>query len=45
MIEADEPVDETYVKNGTWEIDIAGKIYPAGVSLPPLYDPEMTKIR
>jgi 4-methylaminobutanoate oxidase (formaldehyde-forming) len=45
MIEADEPVDETYVKNGTWEIDIAGKIYPAGVSLTPLYDPEMTKIR
>ncbi len=45
MIEAKEPVDETYVKNGTWEIDIAGKTYPAAVSLTPLYDPEMTKIR
>jgi 4-methylaminobutanoate oxidase (formaldehyde-forming) len=45
MIEADEPVDETFVKNGTWEIDIAGKNYPAAVSLTPLYDPEMRKIR
>jgi len=45
MIEADEPVDDAYVKNGTWEIDIAGNIYPAAVSLSPLYDPEMAKIR
>jgi glycine cleavage system aminomethyltransferase T/glycine/D-amino acid oxidase-like deaminating enzyme len=44
MIEADEPVDEAYVKNGRWEIDIAGKTCPAAVSLTPLYDPEMKKI-
>ncbi|HKK99506.1 MAG TPA: FAD-dependent oxidoreductase [Desulfotignum sp.] len=45
MIEADETVDDAYVKNGRWEIDIAGKIYPAAVSLKPLYDPDMTKIK
>ncbi len=45
MIEADEPVDEAYVKNGSWEIDIAGKICPAAVSLTPLYDPEMKRVK
>lgn len=45
MIEADEKVDDAYVKSGEWEIDIAGKNYPAAVSLKPLYDPEMTKIK
>ncbi|MBF0201106.1 MAG: GcvT family protein [Desulfamplus sp.] len=45
MIEADEPVDENYVKNGTWEINIAGKRYPASVSLKPMYDPGMKRIK
>jgi 4-methylaminobutanoate oxidase (formaldehyde-forming) len=45
MIEADLPVDDAYVKGGSWEIDIAGKIYPAAVSLTPLYDPEMKKVK
>jgi 4-methylaminobutanoate oxidase (formaldehyde-forming) len=45
MIEGDEPVDEAYVAGGKWEINIAGKIYPAAVSLKPLYDPEMKKIK
>lgn len=45
MIEADQPIDEAYIKTGTWEIDIAGKIYPATVSLKPLYDPENKKIK
>jgi heterotetrameric sarcosine oxidase gamma subunit len=45
MIEADEPVDDGYVKNAKWEIDIAGKTYPATVSLTPLYDPKMEKIK
>jgi 4-methylaminobutanoate oxidase (formaldehyde-forming) len=45
MIEADAPVNEAYVKTGTWEIDIAGKIFPATVSLAPLYDPEMTRVK
>ncbi|OQY52886.1 MAG: oxidoreductase [Desulfobacteraceae bacterium 4572_89] len=45
MIEADEPIDENYINTGKWEIDIAGTIYPAQVSLKPLYDPEMKKIK
>ncbi|MFO7911621.1 MAG: FAD-dependent oxidoreductase [Desulfotignum sp.] len=45
MIEADEPVDAVYVKNGRWEIDIAGKTFAAAVSLAPLYDPEMKRVK
>jgi len=45
MIEADEPVTTDYIVNGEWEIEIAGKIYPAEVSLRPFYDPEMRRIK
>ncbi|MCA9986355.1 MAG: aminomethyltransferase family protein, partial [Anaerolineales bacterium] len=45
MTEAAEPVDEAYVATGRWEIDIAGTRYPAEVSLTPMYDPEMKKIK
>jgi glycine cleavage system aminomethyltransferase T/glycine/D-amino acid oxidase-like deaminating enzyme len=45
MIEAGEPVTAAYVNEGRWEIEIAGKMYPAQVSLRPLYDPEMKRIR
>jgi 4-methylaminobutanoate oxidase (formaldehyde-forming) len=45
MIEAGEPINAAYIKNAKWEIDIAGKLYPAEVSLRPLYDPEMKRIR
>jgi len=44
MIEADEPVTADYIAKGKWEIEIAGKIYPAEVSLRPLYDPERKKL-
>jgi glycine cleavage system aminomethyltransferase T/glycine/D-amino acid oxidase-like deaminating enzyme len=45
MIEAGEPVTPDYLKQGVWEIEIAGKMYPAEVSLKPMYDPEMKKIK
>lgn len=45
MVEADEPVTTTYLKQGTWEVNIAGKHYPAEVSLRPLYDPKMERIK
>jgi len=45
MIEAAEPVTAAYLKDGRWEIDVAGTLYPCEVSLRPLYDPEMKKIR
>jgi 4-methylaminobutanoate oxidase (formaldehyde-forming) len=45
MIEASEPIDAAYLAEGRWTVDIAGKEYPAEVSLKPLYDPEMKRIR
>ncbi|HSO38175.1 MAG TPA: FAD-dependent oxidoreductase [Labilithrix sp.] len=45
MVEAGEPVDAAYLEKATWEVDIAGKLYPAVTSLRPLYDPEMKKIK
>ena len=45
MIETDEAIDQAYIDAGKWEIDIAGKVYPAIVSLSPLYDPGMEKIK
>ncbi len=44
MVEGD-PVDAAYIEKGKWEVDIAGTIYLAEVSLKPLYDPGMTKIK
>jgi 4-methylaminobutanoate oxidase (formaldehyde-forming) len=45
MIETDETIDQAYIDAGNWEIDIAGRMYPAIVSLAPLYDPGMKRIR
>lgn len=45
MIEAGVPIDAAYLAAGTWEVEIAGAKYPAAVSLRPLYDPEMRKIK
>jgi glycine cleavage system aminomethyltransferase T/glycine/D-amino acid oxidase-like deaminating enzyme len=45
MVEAGEPVDQEYLDKGTWEVDIADRLYPAVASLRPLYDPEMKKIK
>jgi 4-methylaminobutanoate oxidase (formaldehyde-forming) len=38
-------VDSKYLESGTWELEIAGKKYPAIASMKPLYDPEMKKIK
>jgi len=45
MVEAGEPVDAAYLEKATWEVDIAGKLYPAVASLKPLYDPDMKRIK
>ncbi len=45
MIQADRPLDQEYLDTGRWEVDIAGRLYPAIASLRPLYDPDMTKIK
>jgi glycine cleavage system aminomethyltransferase T/glycine/D-amino acid oxidase-like deaminating enzyme len=45
MIEAGQPVDQAYLDAEPWEVDIAGKLYPAVASLKPLYDPDMKKVK
>ena len=45
MVEGGGPVDAAWLKDGRWEVDIAGKLYPATVSLRPLYDPQMLRIK
>jgi 4-methylaminobutanoate oxidase (formaldehyde-forming) len=38
-------VSVDYVKSGSYEIDIAGVRYPAKVSLRPMYDPQLKRVR
>jgi heterotetrameric sarcosine oxidase gamma subunit len=38
-------VDTAYLDTGRWEVEIAGRRYPAVVSLKPLYDPSAARIR
>jgi 4-methylaminobutanoate oxidase (formaldehyde-forming) len=40
-----EPVDAAWIESGRWEVDIAGKTYPAIASLKPLYDPQMLRVK
>jgi 4-methylaminobutanoate oxidase (formaldehyde-forming) len=45
MIEAGEPVTQAYLDAGSWEVEIAGKKYPAVASMKPLYDPENKRVK
>lgn len=45
MVEAEQPVDKAYIEGGTWAVDVAGRMVPARVSLRPMYDPKMLRIR
>ena len=45
MVESDEPIDEPTLAGSRWEVDIAGKTYPAEVSLRPMYDPDMKRVK
>jgi heterotetrameric sarcosine oxidase gamma subunit len=45
MIEPGAPVDAAYLNAGDWQVEVAGRCYPATVSLAPLYDPRMARIR
>jgi len=38
-------VDADYLGTGSWEVDIAGRRYPARVSLRPFYDPTQRRVR
>jgi 4-methylaminobutanoate oxidase (formaldehyde-forming) len=45
MIHADQSIDDDYIASGTWEVNIAGRLYPAEVSLKPMYDAGMERIK
>ena len=45
MVEAPEPITPDLVSASVWEVDIAGRRWPATVSLKPLYDPTNARIR
>ncbi|MBV9622282.1 MAG: GcvT family protein [Gammaproteobacteria bacterium] len=45
MIEPKVVVDADYLGTGSWEVDIAGRRYPARVSLRPFYDPTQRRVR
>ncbi len=45
MVEADRPIDEAWLAEGRWEVNIAGTAYPAEVSVKPMYDPGMSRVK
>jgi len=47
MVEAEpgRAVDAAWLNDGRWEVDIAGRLYPAVASMKPLYDPENKRVR
>jgi 4-methylaminobutanoate oxidase (formaldehyde-forming) len=45
MVEPKCVVDQAYIDSGTWEVEIGSRRYPAVVSLRPLYDPQMSRIK
>jgi heterotetrameric sarcosine oxidase gamma subunit len=45
MVEAGEPLNQAYVEGADWEVEIAGRCYPATASLRPLYDPKMLRVK
>jgi len=42
---AGDQVDQAWLDEGEWAVDIAGRVNPARVSLRPLYDPDMERIK
>jgi 4-methylaminobutanoate oxidase (formaldehyde-forming) len=45
MIEADRPIDQSYLDGGEWTVEIGQSSHPARVSLRPMYDPANERIR
>ena len=45
MIDAGVPLDEAYVQQGAWQVDIAGTRFSAVASIRPLYDPQMLRVK
>jgi 4-methylaminobutanoate oxidase (formaldehyde-forming) len=45
FVENQDGVTRDYVKNGLFEISVAGVRYPAKASLRPMYDPKLERVR
>ena len=45
IIEDDEPIDEEYVKNGKFEIEVNDVMCSAKASLRPMYDPKNERVK
>jgi heterotetrameric sarcosine oxidase gamma subunit len=45
MIDADEPIDQACLDASEWTVQIGAEVYPAAVSLRPMYDPANERIR
>jgi len=45
MIEADEPISQAYLDRGRWTVRIGDAVYPAAVSLRPMYDPSSKRVQ
>lgn len=45
MVSAPEAVDAAWIEAGRWEVDVAGSLVAARVSLRPFYDPQSTRVR
>jgi 4-methylaminobutanoate oxidase (formaldehyde-forming) len=44
MVECADGVTPQFL-TGAWEVDIAGRRYPAAASLRPMYDPDNSRIK
>ena len=45
IIEDDEPINEEYIKNSRFEVDVNNVRYPARASLRPMYDPKNERVK
>src|SRR6516164_2295452 len=45
MIDADEPINQAYLDASEWTVQIGAAVYPATVSLRPIYDPRNERIQ
>ncbi|HYN29661.1 MAG TPA: FAD-dependent oxidoreductase [Dermatophilaceae bacterium] len=44
MVQADEPVTPQWLRDGRWEVDVAGHRWAADVALRPMYDPTSGRV-
>jgi 4-methylaminobutanoate oxidase (formaldehyde-forming) len=45
MVEAGQPIDNTWLATGRWQVQVGNDLFPCKVSLRPLYDPDNVRIK